>query len=320
MLFRSLSHFEMARLEKDRRDWRELAAFLRTNDPPRSNFMSRTDGEMTGKSKKHAGSLKMFRRTAAKKSPPHAAKPLQLPDSAVAARTTKGHWHIAISIPLSAISTFADDVHKTGSHQTRVIEEEQRLATPSSQPPAYRPASAQNTRAGNISPSPSQNSIHPALRKEPSMTSISNDNDRNEELTGKAANVMKSYYRQERLQNEEDVPCAAPQSLDEVLSSSKRRSQVTPTSPSTTSPFMKRGTFGPVYANPNDIERNNSQRTDPRHSNGTAFSQRTLETMGHSRGASEDSASGQTLDTIAPPPRSSSRRPKTSQEDRKSVV
>ena len=186
----TLSHFEMARLEKDRRDWRELAAFLRTNDPPRSNFMSRTDGEMTGKSKKHAGSLKMFRRTAAKKSPPHAAKPLQLPDSAVAARTTKGHWHIAISIPLSAISTFADDVHKTGSHQTRVIEEEQRLATPSSQPPAYRPASAQNTRAGNISPSPSQNSIHPALRKEPSMTSISNDNDRNEELTGEAANVI----------------------------------------------------------------------------------------------------------------------------------
>lgn len=296
----TLSHFEMARLERDRRDWRELAAFLRTNDPPKSNFMSNMDEERGGKAKKHAAPLKMFRKSKGKKSPSSSTKPLQLPDSAVAARTTKGHWHIAISIPLSAISTFADDAHQPTTQHPRVKEEEERPL--SSQPPSYRPASAQDVRRGSISPTPSQNSIHPALRKEQSMPIVSSNRD-SEDLNGDAANTMKSYNRQERLNNE--GPVSGPQSLDQVLSSSKRSSGASPTSPASSSPLMKRGTFGAVYVN--EIDRNNSQRTDPRHSGGTAHSERTLDANGHSRGMSNGSTNSQMPTSIELPRRSSSR-------------
>lgn len=298
----TLSHFEMARLERDRRDWRELAAFLRTNDPPKSNFMSNMDEEDGRKAKKHAAPLKMFRKSKGKKSPSSSTKPLQLPDSAVAARTTKGHWHIAISIPLSAISTFADDAHQPTTQHPRVEEEEERPL--SSQPPSYRPSSAQAIRSGSISPTPSQNSIHPALRKEQSMPIVSTSTDSND-LIGGAANTMKSYYRQERLDNEDSTPRAAPQSLGQVLSSSKRTSSASPTSPNDTSPLMKRGTFGVVYVN--DVDRTSSQRTDPRHSGGTIYSDRTVETPGHGRGISNGSTTGQMPTSIELPKRSSSR-------------
>lgn len=298
----TLSHFEMARLERDRRDWRELAAFLKTNDPPKSNFMSNMDEENGGKSKRHAASLKMFRKSKAKKSSSSSTKPLQLPDSAVAARTTKGHWHIAISIPLSAISTFADDVQQATSPQSRVVEEEERPL--SSQPPSYRPASAQDIRHGSISPTPSQNSIHPALRKEQSMPIVFSSNDRDDLLTGDGANTMKSYYRQERRGNEDNTTHSGPQSLNRLLSSSKSNS-ASPTSATGTSPLMKRGTFGAVYFN--DIDRNNNQRTDPRHSGGTTYSVNALETAGHSRGMSGSSTNSQMPNNIELPKRSSSR-------------
>ena len=296
----TLSHIEMARLERDRRDWRELAAFLRTNDPPKNNFMSNMDEEDDGKAKRHVAPLKMFRRSAAKKNQGSSTKPLQLPDSAVAARTTKGHWHIAISIPLSAISTFADDAHQPTTQHPKVEEEEERPL--SSQPPSYRPASAQGVRCGNISPTPSQNSIHPALRKEQSMPIVSSNREC-EDLNRDAANTMKSYYHQERLNNAEPAP--SPQSLDQVLSSSKRSSGASPTSPASNSPLIKRGTFGAVYVK--DIGRNNSQRTDPRHSGGTAYNERTLDANGHSRGMSNGSTNSQMPTSIELPKRLSSR-------------
>lgn len=308
----TLSHFEMARLERDRRDWRELAAFLRTNDPPKSNFMSNMDEEDDGKAKRHAAPLKMFRRSAAKKNQSSSTKPLQLPDSAVAARTTKGHWHIAISIPLSAISTFADDAYQPTTQHPKVEEEEERPL--SSQPPSYRPASAQEVRRGSISSTPSQSGIHPALRKEQSMPIVSSNRD-SEDLNCDAAQTMKSYNLQESLNDEEPAP--GPQLLDQELSSSKRDSGASPTSPASSSPMMKRGTFGAVYVN--DIDRNNSHRTDPRHSGGTAYSERTLDANGHSRGMSNGSTNSQMPTSIELPRRSSSR-PKDSTTSSKRPV
>lgn len=294
----TLSHFEMARLEKDRRDWRELAAFLRTNDPPKSNFMSNMDEEDNGKTKRHVVPLNMFRRSAPKKNRSSSTKPLQLPDSAVAARTTKGHWHIAISIPLSAISTFADD--RPTTQQFKLGEEEERPL--SSHPPSYRPASAPDVRLGSINPTPSQNSIHPALRKEQSMPTVSSNRD-SEDLNGDVANTMRSYYGQERFNNEEAAP--NPESLDQVLSSSKRSSGASATSPASSSPFMKRGTFGAVYIN--DIDTNNNQRSDPRNSGRTAYSDRTSDANSHSREMSNGSTSSQMPTSIELPRRSSSR-------------
>ena len=297
----TLSHFEMARLERDRKDWRELAAFLRTNDPPKSNFMSNIDEENGGKGRRHAAPLQMFRRSAAKKSSSKSTKPLQLPDSAVAARTSKGHWHIAISIPLSAISTFADDIQQVTSPQSRVVEEEERPL--SSQPPSYRPSSAQAVRSGSISSRVSQNSIHPALRKEQSTPVLSNNRNSNELLNGDAGNTMESYYRQERLENEDNALRSGHQSLDQILSSSKRSSQTSVTSPNGTSPLIKRGTFGAVYIN--DIERNNNQLT--RHSGGTVYGENNLETASHNRMNSGGSTNGQMPTNIELPRRSSSR-------------
>ncbi len=309
----SVSECEVARLEKDRKDWRELATFLRTNEPPRTNFMSDFP---EGKNKK--GSLKIFRRPA-KKSLAGSPKSMQLPDSAVAAKTKDGHWYIAISIPLSAISTFADDVHSAAEERHRITEEHH-----SAPPPICRPISAgsrQQEQQRRIERQESAEDIHPAFRINPTRpltASASAD-----ALGGETANTLRSYYRRERFITEADEAesrqvAAGPRSLDSILASSNTASN-TSSRPvlqlnidRSGGKSLKRETFGPVT--PPDIlpSRQSSQRTgtDQRHSGGTAYSERTLETVNHSRGPSASSAAGAGMPSIPePPPRSSSRQP-----------
>lgn len=81
-------------IDRDRQSLRELAEFLRTKEPPKNNWMSRPDPYDEPHSKYP---FKLFGRRGSKKSKP--PRPMKLPDSAVAAKTIEGHWHIAISIP-----------------------------------------------------------------------------------------------------------------------------------------------------------------------------------------------------------------------------
>jgi hypothetical protein len=96
---RSRSSKEQVKPEPDRDSLTGLAKFLRTESPPPGNFMSLPENSrpsaQDGKSP-----FNVFRRQSRKKASAPALRTMMLPDSAVAAKTTKGHWHIAISIPL----------------------------------------------------------------------------------------------------------------------------------------------------------------------------------------------------------------------------
>jgi hypothetical protein len=75
----------------------DLATFLLTKDPPPENFMSMGDTTEQVRPQRKLP-FKFLQRQDSKKvkeCPPQ----LLLPDSAVAARTIQGHWHIAITIP-----------------------------------------------------------------------------------------------------------------------------------------------------------------------------------------------------------------------------
>lgn len=76
-----------------------LADFLNHHEPPASNFMSRAESDARGTHSIEKSAFKIFGRQNSRRAT-RGPKLLQLPDSAVAARTVGGSRHIAISIPL----------------------------------------------------------------------------------------------------------------------------------------------------------------------------------------------------------------------------
>ncbi|PBP19230.1 hypothetical protein BUE80_DR009849 [Diplocarpon rosae] len=83
-------------LESNRESVRALSEFLMTREPPPNHFMSiPSDDEKSAVSLKR-GAIKLFGKQRKKAKAPRF---MQLPDSAVAARTRSGARHIAISIP-----------------------------------------------------------------------------------------------------------------------------------------------------------------------------------------------------------------------------
>lgn len=89
---------DLLKLERERESVIHLAQFLRTQSPPPDNYVSlpETGQPIPGR----RSPFKIFRRQNSKKSSDAPVKTLRLPDSAVAAKTIQGHWHIAISIPV----------------------------------------------------------------------------------------------------------------------------------------------------------------------------------------------------------------------------
>lgn len=259
----TLSHFEMARIERDRRDWRELAAFLNTNEPPPTNLMSIPDDELYEVNEKRSNTPLKFFRKPAKKLPPPVKRPLRLPDSAVASKTTNGHWHIAISIPISTVGAFAQEIENESNERQKLAEEQ-------------HSQSLRVVRQGLQVPNESKK-VPVAKPKDCSHPTVQKGTASSDVLSSEAADVMKSYYRQERLMNEDRRPSTA--SLDEVLSNAN---------PKLLPSAFQRTTFGHIFAS--ELGRQNSQSTDPRHSGGTAYSERPLQSLGHSRGSSNASS------------------------------
>jgi hypothetical protein len=89
---------DILKLERDRESVIHLAQFFRTQSPPPNNYVSLPDTGQPIQGRKSP--FKMFRRQNSKRSSDPMMRTLQLPDSAVAAKTIEGHWHIAISIPV----------------------------------------------------------------------------------------------------------------------------------------------------------------------------------------------------------------------------
>ncbi|TAQ88938.1 hypothetical protein B7494_g2735 [Chlorociboria aeruginascens] len=92
------SSHELDSRDNSRESLKTLAEFLRTKDPPPENWMSIPEDDYRGLRSAKKLSLNPFRRQASHKT--QSPLLIQLPDTAVAARTTKGYRHIAISIPI----------------------------------------------------------------------------------------------------------------------------------------------------------------------------------------------------------------------------
>jgi hypothetical protein len=86
-------------LGSNKEGMRALAEFLMRTEPPPSNFMSRPESDAGSVHSTKKPAFKIFGRQKTKKAV-KGPKLLQLPDSAVAATTTNGARHIAISIPI----------------------------------------------------------------------------------------------------------------------------------------------------------------------------------------------------------------------------
>ncbi|TLS21986.1 uncharacterized protein PpBr36_09197 [Pyricularia pennisetigena] len=100
------------RQRRESQNLRELGEFLRSKTPPPSNYMSRDDdpapppalSDLAKKNKKFSLKAVLARKPAPRenkgKQVAQPLQPIKLPDTAVAGRTTAGHRHIAISIPV----------------------------------------------------------------------------------------------------------------------------------------------------------------------------------------------------------------------------
>ncbi|RDW92451.1 hypothetical protein BP5796_01845 [Coleophoma crateriformis] len=95
--FRRTSTRDVVLSENNRQSMKELANFLRTREPPPDHYMSIPESRELPSVRKRS-SFNLFRRR--KSQQPQGPKLLQLPDSAIASKTSGGHRHIAISIPI----------------------------------------------------------------------------------------------------------------------------------------------------------------------------------------------------------------------------
>lgn len=231
-----------------------LSEFLKTKDPPPSNWISFPSSSDDDESLKSATS-KLFGRKKSKKS--KKSRVLKLPDSAVAARTSSGSRHIAISIPLQG---WPDEKLSMESALTR----------PQSQPklPSERPAVTVLKPVAEARESPPLSSP-PQSKDENGKKRKSQESDTAADILGiEAARTLESYYTQlNRQQKRESM-----QSTKVAPSRSQRRYVTIP----------------PLS---NHISRQNSQRTSARHSVGTLYSTTgsLSSPMSHSRGVSSAS-------------------------------
>ena len=85
-------------LDTNRQSMKALSEFLMTKEPPPSNWMSVASDDEKSLSSLKKSAFKLFKKSKSRK--PKEPRFLQLPDSAVAAKTRSGARHIAISIPL----------------------------------------------------------------------------------------------------------------------------------------------------------------------------------------------------------------------------
>lgn len=279
--FTRQSSQDASMLESNRDSMKALADFLMTKEPPPNNFMSMpSDDEMSILSVKKSA-FKIFGRQKSKKAKP--PKLMRLPDSAVAAKTIQGARHIAISIP---------------------IEHDHLDGTPS-EPPS-RPHSAPRLQSER----PDRGAVtvlKPVVEVRESGSSYlpteSGSDNRNENRDSRAESVitlaaellgpettrtLENYYTQ--------------------LNHQQRRAKAAEAKAAIKSEQRTHSSY--VVVPPVDLVRQDSQRSDLRHSGGTVYSTASMTTApGHSRGVSSVStapSSGPSGVRIDLPPRTSS--------------
>jgi hypothetical protein len=256
-------------LENNQESMKALADFLMTKEPPLNNWISIPSDDERSLSSLKKSAFKLFRRRKSKK--PKAPRFLQLPDSAVSAKTRSGARHIAISIPIEH-----DHIEKPKEPQAPLL-----------QPPFQRkPSADRHDRSAVTILKPVAEVRESGSSYLPSVTKSGNSETElgqpqpesivsppaAEILGPDAAKASENYYA----------------SFDE-----QQKSPGTEFSSKKFDPARSQKSYIPV--SPINILRQDSQRSDPRHSGGTAYSTVSLGTFqGHSRGPSSVSTAPST--------------------------
>ena len=274
--------------DSNRESMRALSDFLMRSDPPPSNFMSRPDSDAGSVHSMKKSAFKIFGRAKSKKTA-RGPKLLQLPDSAVAAKTIGGARHIAISIPIE----YDYPYYETPAQNLLPPRpaSQPKLSTDRGAVVVLKPvAEVRESGSSFITKAKSDRELD-HKRKTSQAESVVTPT---AELLGpETTRTLENYYTQLHRQQRN-----RPQSTSSEGKLAAR--------PDTTRPQKSYFAVSPL-----DIARPDSTRTDPRHSGGTAYSTATIGTFpAHSRGPSSASTapsstvvSGLKLD---PPPRKSS--------------
>jgi hypothetical protein len=239
--------------EEDRQTMRDLVNFLRSSKPPPENFMSIPEHESPPvENNNRRSSFKLFRKYGSgRKSKRYVTTNLlQLPDSAVAATTIKGHRHIAISIPLEHHPLEPGSARDESKQTNMARNSHPRHGTVTVLKPVMedRESPVPNRTVAvfddsHLLPNALENEKQLSRSSTPAVELLGDD----------AADTMTTYYRQQRK--------AADAQSDAT----------------------DKGRLVKNYAIPavSPILRHDSTHTDPRHSGGTAYSERSLASAGH---------------------------------------
>jgi hypothetical protein len=239
---------DTAKLERDRdrESVRELAAFLKTRDPPPDNYMSIPESvETTSQIKKLP--FKVFHRQNSKRQQSPSPRPLRLPDSAVAAKTTSGKWHIAISIPLEHDCVTKPEPRPVSLPQlTRSAVDVGARTSPIIvlKPVIEGQELVQTLRPHTIAGARGVSMHLPARRASASSP---------QPLGTETAQTLMNYYRHQSMQ---DLANKRDSSISTISQSAALHRESMTIFP--------------------DLSRRFSTRTDPRHSGGTAYSEASL--------------------------------------------
>ncbi|KAE9380183.1 hypothetical protein N431DRAFT_125246 [Stipitochalara longipes BDJ] len=244
-------------LDSNRQSMKALADFLMTREPPPTNWVSNLSDDEESSSSLKRSAFKLFKKSKSKNN--KAPRFLQLPDSAVAAKTRSGARHIAISIPIEH-----DHIEPTKQPAPLVEVPAQRepltISRPERAPVTILKPVAELRESGSSYLS----SIARSRKSEIEIGQVPLQSGAKspviDPLRVHTPSTSKDYY------TGLDVPYGA---IIEESSSTKLDSARTPKSYTAISPVLRQ-----------------DSQSDPRHSGGTAYSTVSLGTWGHSRGPS----------------------------------
>lgn len=273
---------ETALLDENRDSMKALADFLMKSEPPLNNWIPNQSDDDKSLSHIKRPAFKLFRKKK-NKNTPKPPKLLQLPDSAVAAKTIGGARHIAISIPIEH-DHFEEKKLPRLQIQRRSYSQP-KLSTERAAVTILKPVAELRESSSSNLPSAQGGPDGQAIRRSTRAESIITPP---EEVVGdEAVTYLENYYTQ--------------------LNTQQRRGRGEGSTTTRLEPGRSQRRY--VAVSPVDMFRQDSQRSDPRHSGGTLYSTMTP-IQGHSRGPSTSSttpsmaaSSSRKLDL---PPRNSS--------------
>ncbi|PMD35187.1 hypothetical protein L207DRAFT_108268 [Hyaloscypha variabilis F] len=243
-------------LDSNRQSMKALSDFLMTREPPPTNWVSKLSDDERSLSSLKKSSFKLFKKSKSKKQKP--PRFLQLPDSAVAAKTRSGARHIAISIPIEH-----DHIEPT-KKPAPIIQERPKRDSSTHRPDRSAVTILKPVAELRESGSSYLSSTAKSRKSEVDLGQVSLQTREKspiiDPLRVHTPSTSKDYY------TGLDIPGVA---TIEESPSTKLDSTRTPRSYTAMSPVLRP-----------------DNQSDPRHSGGTAYSTVSLGTWGHSRGPS----------------------------------